>query len=363
VLDTVADIFGGKEIDRAQSRQFITLLRGLAIDADAAVVIAAHPSLQGIATDTGLSGSTGWHNSVRARMYFKNAPGDDNTLRVLECRKNQYGPVSESILLRWRDGVFVVERKATLDLLAAEAEIDYLFLKLLRRFAEQGRNVTDKKGTSFAPALFAAEPEAKAIKATSKMLGEAMVRLFAGNKIRVLTEGPKSKQRTRIVEVEVEDASASTNVPPPFHQPSTNVPPLSPHTPLPGGNRAGLVETPAGSAGQAREQAGAAGAAEYLYTWDRGSEEDWGRGNHALRLWRHRITQRTAKYVYFDGQGESCDERGEVADGAQVRSLEEIKDSRDVHRVDRVQLERDGEASLRCHPYRVFISLERLLSD
>jgi hypothetical protein len=231
VLDTVADIFGGKEIDRAQSRQFITLLRGLAIDADAAVVIAAHPSLQGIATDTGLSGSTGWHNSVRARMYFKNAPGDDNTLRVLECRKNQYGPVSESILLRWRDGVFVVERKATLDLLAAEAEIDYLFLKLLRRFAEQGRNVTDKKGTSFAPALFAAEPEAKAIKATSKMLGEAMVRLFAGNKIRVLTEGPKSKQRTRIVEVEVEDASASTNVPPPFHQPSTNVPPLSPHTP------------------------------------------------------------------------------------------------------------------------------------
>ena len=62
VLDTVADVFAGKEIDRAQTRQFITLLRGLAIDTGAAVVMSAHPSLTGISTDTGLSGNTGWHN-------------------------------------------------------------------------------------------------------------------------------------------------------------------------------------------------------------------------------------------------------------------------------------------------------------
>src|SRR5262245_48484047 len=89
---------------------------------------------EGIRSDTGLSGSTGWHNSVRARMYFKPAPGDDTSLRVLEVKKNNYGPVSESIVLRWRDGVYVVEPGVgTLDRLAAEAEIDHLFLKLLRR--------------------------------------------------------------------------------------------------------------------------------------------------------------------------------------------------------------------------------------
>jgi hypothetical protein len=71
VIDTVADTFGGDEIKRAQARQFITILRGLAISAGAAVVLAAHPSLAGIANDSGLSGSTGWHNSVRARAYFK----------------------------------------------------------------------------------------------------------------------------------------------------------------------------------------------------------------------------------------------------------------------------------------------------
>jgi hypothetical protein len=35
------------------------------------VVLIAHPSLTGINTGTGISGSTQWHNSVRARFYLK----------------------------------------------------------------------------------------------------------------------------------------------------------------------------------------------------------------------------------------------------------------------------------------------------
>jgi RecA-family ATPase len=65
-LDTSADIFAGNENDRSQVRQFVGLLRSLAIAANAAVIVAAHPSLTGINTGTGLSGSTAWHNSVRA---------------------------------------------------------------------------------------------------------------------------------------------------------------------------------------------------------------------------------------------------------------------------------------------------------
>ena len=202
-LDNVADVFAGKEIDRAQTRQFITLQRGLAIDTGAAVVMSAHPSLTGIATDTGLSGSTGWHNSVRARMYFKPAPGDDTALRVLECKKSNYGPISETIVLRWRDGVYVVEPgKGTLERLAAEAEIDHLFMKLLRRFTEQGRNVSDRRSPTYAPTLFAEEPEATAAKATKKALAEAMVRLFAVGKIEVVQEGRTSHRTHRIVEKE-----------------------------------------------------------------------------------------------------------------------------------------------------------------
>jgi len=205
VLDTVADTFGGKENDRGQTRQFITMLRGLAIDAGSAIVMSAHPSLTGISTDTGLSGNTGWHNSVRYRMYFKTAPGDDPSLRVLECKKSNYGPISESILLRWKDGVYVPEPgKGTPERLAAEAEVDHLFLNLLRRLTEQGRNVSDKPSLSYAPSMFVSEPEAKKAKANKKAFTDAMARLFAVRKIRVVPFGPASRMRSKIIEVEDE---------------------------------------------------------------------------------------------------------------------------------------------------------------
>src|SRR5262249_51480876 len=70
-FDAAADVFAGNEINRAQTRQFVTLLRGLAIATDSAVMLVAHPSLQGITSGSGLSGSTAWHNSVRARLYFQ----------------------------------------------------------------------------------------------------------------------------------------------------------------------------------------------------------------------------------------------------------------------------------------------------
>ena len=59
ILDTVADLFGGDEIKRGQARQFIGMLRRLAIEIDAAIILLAHPSAEGIRSGTGSSGSTG----------------------------------------------------------------------------------------------------------------------------------------------------------------------------------------------------------------------------------------------------------------------------------------------------------------
>jgi hypothetical protein len=140
-------------------------------------------------------------------MYLKMAPGDDRALRVLETKKSNYGPISETILLRWRDGVrdgvYVLEPgKGTLERLAAEAEVDHLFIKLLRRFTDQGRVVSDKRSPTHAPTLFAEEPEAQEAKVNKKAFAEAMTRLFAAKKIRVLTEGRPSHPRNRLVETE-----------------------------------------------------------------------------------------------------------------------------------------------------------------
>jgi RecA-family ATPase len=123
-------------------------------------------------------------------------------------KKNNYGPVTETIVLRWRDGVYVVEaRKGTLEQLAAEAEIDHLFLTLLRRFTEQGRNVSDNKGPTYAPAKFAETPEAKGAKITSRMLADAMERLFNNSKIEAKPEGSPSRKRSRLIEITSEEAS------------------------------------------------------------------------------------------------------------------------------------------------------------
>ena len=70
VIDNVADVYGGSEIDRSQVRQFVALMRQIAIAANGYVIMSAHPSQSGIASKTGLSGSTQWHNSVRARAYM-----------------------------------------------------------------------------------------------------------------------------------------------------------------------------------------------------------------------------------------------------------------------------------------------------
>ena len=52
----------------------------------------------------------------------------------------------------------------------------------------------------FAPKKFASDPEAKATNTSAKQFDEAMARLFAAGRIRVLTEGRPSHQTSRIVE-------------------------------------------------------------------------------------------------------------------------------------------------------------------
>ncbi|MGY4596346.1 RecA-family ATPase [Bradyrhizobium sp. GM22.5] len=200
VLDTLSDIFGGNENDRVQVSAFTGLVRKVAMQANCAVIVNAHPSLSGTNSGSGLSGSTAWHGKVRGRMYLHAAGNqDDPDLRVLEFKKNQYGRLSDSILLRYKDGMFVAEpRMGTVDQQIAEERAEQVFLSLLDRFTKEGRNVTDKPGTSYAPAMFGREMEAHDGKLDKDAMAAAMRRLFAGSKIRVVTEGPKSKQRSRI---------------------------------------------------------------------------------------------------------------------------------------------------------------------
>ena len=74
ILDPLADLFGGDEIKRPHARQFIGLLRGLAIKYSMTIVVLSHPSLSGMTSGAGTSGSTAWSNSVRSRLYLERCP-------------------------------------------------------------------------------------------------------------------------------------------------------------------------------------------------------------------------------------------------------------------------------------------------
>jgi RecA-family ATPase len=184
-----ANVYAGNEIDRSQVQQFAALLTRLAIAANGYVVLIAHPSLTGISTDTGLSGTTQWHNAVRARAYLKSIKPEageqpDNDLRELVFKKNQYGRVDDSVVLRYQNGLYLpVPGMASLDRAAREVRADDVFLDLLRRFTKENRFVGSCKGTIYAPSLFSKEEDARKAGITSKDLEAAMARLFKANKI------------------------------------------------------------------------------------------------------------------------------------------------------------------------------------
>lgn len=203
-LDTSADVFGGNESDRRQVKRFVGMLTKMAIMAHGSVVLLSHPSLTGISSGSGLSGSTGWHNSVRARMYLTR-PSDDNEdadedLRELQFLKNNYGRRDRKLMLRWCNGLFLpAGSEATPQRQAADRKVDDMFMVLLAKLAGQGRHVSDKTSSTYAPAKFAEEPEAKG-KISKRQFADAMVRLLSAGRVHVHWEGRPGKVRSYLKE-------------------------------------------------------------------------------------------------------------------------------------------------------------------
>lgn len=133
---------------------------------------------------------------MRSLIYLKQADAGDG--RELQFLKNNYGPLGNSVPICWRNGVFIpVPAAGTLEVRAHEYNTEQVFLTLLTRFAAENRNVTDKPGTTYAPKMFVLEPEATGV--NKAVLEGAMRRLLRAGKIKVLTEGPPSRRRSRLV--------------------------------------------------------------------------------------------------------------------------------------------------------------------
>src|SRR5215475_2591462 len=209
VIASSANVYAGSEIDRSQVTQFTGLLAQIAVASGGSVILISHPSLTGMTNKSGISGSTGWHNTVRARMYLEastNGNGadeqPDHDVRALQFLKNQYGAISAQVVLRYRNGMFLPEPKLTdYEIAAREAKADGVFLALVRRFEAEKRPVSDSANSSsnYAPKTFASEPEATDLKLTKGDLEQAMRRLFKEKRIRVHEWGPPTKPKRSIL--------------------------------------------------------------------------------------------------------------------------------------------------------------------
>jgi RecA-family ATPase len=204
-IDTLSRAFAGDEINRVQVYGFANHMQALAKAAGGSVTVLSHPSLAGISSGSGISGSTAWHGAFRFRQYLtgvKAEPGEqpDGDLRQLEFKKNQYGPRSENIVVRYQNGLFLPERGlSNLEKAAREAEAERIFIDLLKRFSDAGRSLSHKVSSpNYAPKVFVAEAEAREARLRKTDLEEAMRRLFADEKIVVETYGKPSNPHERI---------------------------------------------------------------------------------------------------------------------------------------------------------------------
>jgi len=219
ILDNLADIFGGNENAKAPARQFIGMLRGLAIEFDCAIVMLSHPSLTGMASGSGSSGNVAWNNSVRSRLYLtrdKEADGSElnPNRRMLTNVKVNYGQQGNQFELEWSQGRFVAvdmpdmsgldgvgddgtEGGSGHKIADRAGKARGVFMDLMRRFEHGNVRLSPSPGANYAPVRFATHHHARGIRKAE--FEKAMDELLTDGEIAVEEVGPPSRRLQKLV--------------------------------------------------------------------------------------------------------------------------------------------------------------------
>lgn len=203
VLDTLADVFAGNEIIRNQVRRFVTALRRLAMEIQGVVILTAHPSLSGMASGSGISGSTAWNNSVRSRIYLTKPRSDreeeeDHNERLLKTMKNNQGPFGGTLRLRWHDGVFARSDMAptTLDMVG-RLDLQQAVFGVIEELCRNGTRMSpDKFARTYVVTALAGHPAVKQF--TRGQIEGAKDVLLNQGRLALVTIRRDSKDRTYI---------------------------------------------------------------------------------------------------------------------------------------------------------------------
>ena len=209
-IDTLSRAFGGNEIDRVQvyaplpnHMQALAMVWGSA----APSTVLSHPSVAGISSGSGISGSTAWHGAFRFRQYLKGAkaePGEqpDSDLRELQFKKNQYGPMGDPIVLRYQRGLFLPEGGLSIiEKAARESEVEAVLIGIGRKLEADGNELSPaQQSHSYAPTVISRDPQAKGIKKAEFVA--AFERLRSSSRLSVETLRQGTTREKKVIKFE-----------------------------------------------------------------------------------------------------------------------------------------------------------------
>ena len=123
----------------------------------------------------------------------------DDDLRELVFKKNNYGPKSNSIVLRYERGLFLpVPGMTSLDAAAHSARVDEVFMSLLRKLTEQGTELSPAwQSHSYAPTVMIKHAEAKGMR--KRDLETALQRLLETRKVWMETLCPGTTREKKVL--------------------------------------------------------------------------------------------------------------------------------------------------------------------
>lgn len=111
-VDGISDTYGGNENAKAEVKRYVNSLVRLIDPNRGAIVLIGHiakPAASGLPTTEGYSGTTGWHNSVRARWYLypetESAEDGGRATKtgdlMLELQKSNLGQTDQTMRFQW----------------------------------------------------------------------------------------------------------------------------------------------------------------------------------------------------------------------------------------------------------------------
>lgn len=210
VIDSLQNVYSGNENIRPLTVWFVRLLQDLAQGIAGSVVITAHPSLSGLSSGSGMSGSTSWNNACRSRLYLHRPDKDvaaDETERILTRKKANYAGAGDSLTLNWRDGVLVANPPPDGVFAGMEGRnAERVFLDQLAALTIEGRHLSENSHSgNYAPKLFAKRPDREGFNRPD--FAKAMERLFVDSRIRVEPYGRPGDNHRHIVAVSTAEKS------------------------------------------------------------------------------------------------------------------------------------------------------------